>query len=46
MEIIKKSCNQVIEHEIEPDRSIPEKYVQNGRKISSSTNVLSRLDVM
>ena len=46
MEIIKKSCNKVIEYEIESGRSIPENYVQNERKISSFTNFLSRLDVM
>ena len=45
MEIINKSYNEVIEYEMELSRSVPENYVQNRRKISSSTNVLSRLDV-
>ena len=35
---------RVISHEIEPDRSVLEDYIQTGRKISSSVDILSRAD--
>ena len=35
----------VIKHEIEPGESVPEEYEQTERKIFSTVDVLSRLDV-
>jgi len=36
---------EVIRYKVELDRSILEEYIQTKRKVFSSTNILSRLDV-